>query len=187
VPPKQILSIILARALSFDYNFVNNGGMSPEADGKDQWWVGFGLNIPIWMQRLNAAEREARNGILESSADLADTRNRVSYRVQDALSRTDNQQKQVVIFRDVIIPQAQQTLDVSLSDYKAGKSEFLTLADHWRKVLDFHLMYYQSLSQLEQDFADLQQAIGQDVLRPGPTVLVPGPGSAVGTKEGRGF
>lgn len=148
--------------VSFDYNFVNNSGLSPLADGTDQWWVTFGMNIPIWKNKLDAAEREAQNGILEAAADLADAQNRVGYRVQDALSRAQSQQKQAVIFRDTIIPQARQSLDVSLSDYKAGKLEFITLVDNWRRLLDFQLLYHQSLSQLEQNLADLQQAIGTE-------------------------
>jgi cobalt-zinc-cadmium efflux system outer membrane protein len=151
--------------VGFSYNFVDDHGLAALANGKDQWWVGFGLNIPIWFDKLNAAEREARNGIRENAANLADMTNRVDFRVQDALSRVDTQQKQALIFRDVIIPQAQQTLEVSVSDYEAGKVEFLTLVDNWRKLLNFQLMYHQSLSQLEQDFADLQQAIGHDVSR----------------------
>jgi outer membrane protein TolC len=152
--------------VGLNYNLVDDHGLAPMANGKDQWWVGFSLNIPIWFNKLDAAEREARNGIMENSANLADMTNRVDFRVQDALTKVETQQKQALIFHDVIIPQAQQTLDVSLSDYKAGKVEFLTLADNWRKLLDFQLMYHQSLSQVEQDFADLQLAVGRDLTRP---------------------
>jgi len=168
--------------VGFSYNFVEDRGMSMAANGKDQWWVGFGLNIPLWLDKLSAAEREARMGILEDSANLADMTNRVDFRVQDALSRFQTQHRQALIFRDVIIPQARQTLDVSLSDYKAGKVEFLTLVDNWRKLLDFQLMYRQSLAQLERDFADLQEAIGCDIPRPAAasqpvSTAAPGPAS----------
>jgi hypothetical protein len=37
------------------------------------------------------------------------------------------------------------------------------LADNWRKLLDFDLMYHRAVAQLEQDFADLQRQVGRDL------------------------
>ncbi len=104
-------------------------------------------------------------GIFESIAALDDARNRVAFRVQDALVRAESQQQQVILFRDVIIPQARQTVDASLSGYRAGKLEFLTLVDNWRKLFEFQVIYHRNLAQLEQSLADLQQAVGSDVDR----------------------
>ena len=44
---------------------------------------------------------------------------------------------------------------------------FLTLVDYWRMLLDFELMYHRSLAQLEESFAQLQAAVGQDLQRAG--------------------
>ncbi|MHC4709639.1 MAG: hypothetical protein ACYTA3_04235, partial [Planctomycetota bacterium] len=72
-----------------------------------------------------------------------------------------------VLFRDVIIPQARQTVDASLSGYRAGKLDFLTLVDNWRRLFEFEVIYHQDLTALEQSLADLQQAVGRDfVLTP---------------------
>ena len=79
----------------------------------------------------------------------------------------ESEQDQVVLFRDVIIPQAQQTVDASISGYRAGSLEFLTLVDNWRRLLDFRLMYHRTLARLEQSFAELQEAVGQDLPRRG--------------------
>ena len=153
--------------VSFNYNLVDREGLSGVANGDNQWWVGFGVNLPIWTQRLDAAEAEAIRGVLEGIATLGDEQNRVAFRVQDALARVESQQRQVILVRDVILPQARQTVDASMSGYRAGRLEFLTLVDNWRKFLDFQLMYHQSLSQLEKSFAELQRAIGRDVQRRG--------------------
>ena len=151
--------------LSLNYNAVDNGGLAPMATGDDQWWLGFGVNLPIWAQKLDAGEREARHGIFEGIADLTNQRNRVAFRVQDAVVKVETQQRLVLLFRDVIVPQATQTVEVSESGYRAGKVDFLTVVDNWRKLLDFELMYHQSLSQLEQNFAELQQVVGRDLDR----------------------
>jgi outer membrane protein TolC len=149
--------------VSFSYNLVDGDGLSPVANGDDQWWVGAGINLPIWFERLDAAEHEAARGILQSIDELGDVRNRVAFRVQDALVRAESRHRQAVLFRDVIIPQARQTVDASLSGYRAGKLEFLTLVDNWRKLFDFEVIYNQNLAALEQSLADLQQAVGRDL------------------------
>ena len=87
----------------------------------------------------------------------------MAFRVQDALVRAESQHRQVMLFRDVIIPQARQTVDASLSGYRAGKLEFLTLVDNWRRLFEFEVIYHQDLAALEQSLADLQQAVGRDL------------------------
>ncbi len=159
--------------VSFNYGLVESEGLSAVANGEDQWWVGFGVNLPIWAGRLDAAEREAMRGIFESIASLDDARNRVEFRVQDALAKVEAHQRQVILFRDVIIPQARQTVEASMSGYRAGQLEFLTLVDNWRKLLDFQLMVHGSLSELEQSFAELQRAVGRDLDRRGGAVRLP--------------
>jgi outer membrane protein TolC len=153
--------------VSVNYNAVEDEGLSPVANGDDQWWFGLGFNLPIWAGRLDAAEREARRGVLESLAELRAEDNRVAFRVRDALARVEANQQLVKLFAEAIVPQARQTMDASLSSYSAGRADFLTLIDAWRRLLAFQVMEHRALSQFHQDLADLQQAIGRDVQTPG--------------------
>jgi outer membrane protein TolC len=146
--------------VGFNYSAVDGSGLAPSANGDDQWWVGFGINLPIWKRKLDAAEREAELGLEQGVASLAAEENRVAFRVQDALVRVDTKERLVVLFSDVIIPQARQVVDASASGYRAGGVDFLTLIDNWRKLLDFELMRHQSLAELEQELADLEQVVG---------------------------
>jgi outer membrane protein TolC len=151
--------------ISANYNFVDEDGLAVMANGRDQWWLGFGVNLPIWFEKYEAQEREALHGMLEGVADLTAQRNRVAFAVQDAWLKVEAQQKLVELFRDVIIPQAKQTVDASASGYRAGSVDFLTLVDNWRKLLNFDLMYHRALADMEQAVADLERAVGQDVER----------------------
>ncbi len=147
------------------YNLVNDHGLSMAANGQDQWWFSFGANLPIWTSRLDAAEREATRGLVETAARLGNERNRIAFRVQDALTRVQTQQRQVILLRDVIVPEAEKTVEASLSGYRAGNVGFLNLIDNWRKLLSFQLMYESSLASLERSVAELEQVVGQDVQR----------------------
>lgn len=151
--------------VSFNYNLVDREGLSGVANGDDQWWVSFGVNLPIWTHRLDAAEAEAIRGLLEGTASLDDEQNRIAFRVQDALARAESHQRQVVLVRDVILQQARQTVQASMSSYRAGRLEFLALVDNWRKLLDVQLMYHHILSQYEKSFAELQRTVGRDLPR----------------------
>ena len=156
--------------VAFSYNLVSNDGLSPVTNGRDQWWIGAGINLPIWASRLDAAEFEAARGMLQSISELDSVTNQVAFHVQDALTRVESQQKQVILFRDVIIPQAKQTVDVSLSGYRAGTLDFLTLVDNWRTLFEFQVVYHLNLAELERSFADLQQAVGRNLDRNSPQV-----------------
>lgn len=146
--------------LSFNYNLVENDGLSPVTNGEDQWWIGFGINLPIWVDRLEAAEREALRGRLENIEMLNSERNRIEFRIQDALTKTQTHRKQALMFQDIIVPQATQAVEASLSSYRAGKVEFLTLIDNWRKLLAFELTFHHHLSQFKKSIAELQRAVG---------------------------
>jgi len=153
--------------VNVSYNIVNDEGLSPVANGDDQWWIGFGFTLPIWRDRLDAAEREATRGVLETAGLLANEQNLVAFRVQDSFVKVDTQQRQAALLRDVILPEARQTVEASLSGYRAGEVDFLTLVDNWRKLLDFKLMYQSNLSELERSFAELEEAVGFDFDRDG--------------------
>lgn len=149
--------------VSLSYNFVDDDGLSPVANGDDQWWVGFGINLPIWQDRLEAAEREARLNVLRGSSELAQEKNIISYRVQDAVLAAHEAQRRATLFRDVVLPQARQTIDASLSGYRAGGVDYLTVNDNWRRSLEFELMYHESVAQYMIALAELDQAVGRSM------------------------
>lgn len=153
--------------VSVTYNVVEDQGMAMSANGKDQWWFGFGVNLPIWTEKYQAAEREALQGMLEGVAQLTTEQNRIAFQVQDAYLRVKAQQKLIELFKDVIIPKTRQTMDASSSGYRVGSVDFLTLVDNWRKLLNFELMYHRALADMEQAVADLERAVGRSVNRTG--------------------
>lgn len=151
--------------VGLSYSVVEDEGLAVMANGEDQWWLNFEINLPIWLDKLEAAEDEARRGIMEELADLRRAHNHHASHIQDMLAEVDTQQRRVKLFRDVIIPQARQAVDASLSAYQAGDLEFLSVVDNWRTLLEFRRMYHQSLAELEQAFAEIEETIGQEVSR----------------------
>jgi hypothetical protein len=54
-----------------------------------------------------------------------------------------------------------------LTAYQAGKSDFLTVIDNWRRLLDFELMLHREVAGLETAFSQLQREVGLQLVRDG--------------------
>lgn len=159
--------------VGYSYTFISASGVSPVANGDDVWNLAFGLNLPIWWQRLRARVLEMNAQTLSSVEQYEDLRNLVFFQLQDTLVKVDTQYRRAVLFRDLIVPRAWQTVQVSSSEYQAGALEFTALIDNWRKWLDFSLAYHRALAELEQRFADLQQLVGLPLPRSAADFGVP--------------
>lgn len=187
---RDIASIELAKLgyfpdLTVGYNYTFIGpGLSPVANGDDAWNIAFGLNLPIWWQRLRARVLEANAQTLSSVEGYEDLRNVLFFEIQDTLVKIDTQYRQGILFRDLIVPRAWQTVEVSTSAYRAGALEFTALIDNWRKWLDSSLAYQRALVGLEQRFADLQQLMGIRIPR-SPTGSMLDTGESKPADEGR--
>ena len=142
------------------YNVVDEDGLAVRADGKDQYWVGFGVNLPIWQGRLRAAEREAFAGIQENVADLTAAQDRLAFGVSEACAAVDTQRRLVALFRDTILPQARQTVDASAAGYQGGTVDFLAYVEAWRRLLEYRLMEQRAVSQLGRQLAELERLVG---------------------------
>lgn len=151
-------------SLGFGYSLIG-GGLSPVATGSDNWSLPVGLTLPIWWQRIRAGILEANARALTDVERYQALRNVIFFGLQDTLVKIDTEYRRAVLFRDLLIPRAWQTVEVSTAAYRAGELEYTALIDNWRKWLDFSLAYHGALARLEQRFADLQQLIGARIAR----------------------
>ena len=148
--------------LSLSYNFVGRTGIAPSQTGDDQWWIGLGINLPIWQDKLDAAEREAMFGRLEASSALAAEHDRVLFDVDDALLRVASQQEVFRLLRTQVIPDSRAAVEASSNAYRTGTGDFLDLLDNWRKLLAQEVLEHRVATGLEQALADLTQAVGDE-------------------------
>lgn len=136
-------------------------------DGSDNWAITFGFTLPIWYEKIQGGIEEATRRLASSRAQYRSTANRIEFAVEDSLERVVSQQDLARIFRDTIIPQAEQTYRVSQASYSAGTSDFLYVIDNWRNWLVFTIQYYRSMGELERSVADLEQALGLSLTEAG--------------------
>jgi cobalt-zinc-cadmium efflux system outer membrane protein len=89
--------------------------------------------------------------------------NMVRLAVQEAYVRAKSAQDRAALLRTTILPQAQQTLDVSRIAYQTDRVDFQAVIDNQRTLLDAQLGYVRALSEFEQATADLERAVGTDL------------------------
>lgn len=152
--------------VSLTYNAVDDDGLSMSANGEDQWWLGFGVNLPIWQARRDAAQREALIGLLETSAEMAEQQNQLAFRIHDALARVRARRRSLALIEEQMLPEARQAVEAAENSYRAGRVDFLTLIDNTRRLTELQLMRERALTQLQQDLADLREAAPVDPEQP---------------------
>lgn len=133
--------------------------------GDDNWGIILQFNLPIWSQRVESAKREARQRLIVTRDELHDAENMIAFRIFESWSRLEAQQHTLEVLESELIPQSQQTYEVTLTAYQAGESNFVTLIDNWRRWLDFELMRHRETVDLETAFAELQREVGMQLVR----------------------
>lgn len=139
---------------------VSSSGRSPVADGRDQWFAGIGLNIPLWQEPRRAMIREARAGIAETDAMLASTRADLRYRIEEAWFRARTAGEVAAMYESRLIPDSRQAYELALTGYSAGTGGFTDLLETWRLTLAYRLQHATARAQLGKATATLRAAAG---------------------------
>lgn len=162
---------------------TSNGAMAPTADGMPDVGIGMMVNVPIYRKRLDAAVREAEAQTVATARAYDALRDKTTQEVKDLFAQATSQYELIRLFRDDIIPKAEQTLRVSTAAYEAGRTDFLQLIDNWRQLLRFRIMYHRLEGQLQQTLASLDRVVGGELSsetpqrggEPSPPAPVPEP------------
>ena len=103
------------------------------------------------------AERQA------ARANLAAVKNMTLFEVTEISAKVEAAMKSVSIYRDGLLPQAEQSFQAAVSAYQTGGVNFMTLLDAQRTIRDVRMGYYKALVDYEQSRADLERAVGKEL------------------------
>jgi outer membrane protein TolC len=129
----------------------------------DFWSAMVGISIPLapWSSgKYTSKVQENELNVRKAEEEYASMRNMTLFEVQDALVRVQTSQNLVLLYKNTVIPQAEQTLQATLAAYQTGKTEFLMLIDAYRMVLMSKLDYHMSVMNYMTNQAALEQAVG---------------------------
>jgi len=131
-----------------------------------------GLTLPIWRGKYRAARNEAKAMLSGAQLSLADRANALSAEIEMAWFKFRDATRKIGLYRDTLVPKAQQSLKATETAYKAAKASLADLIDAERVLLAFRLEYERALADRAQRLAELESLIG----RPLPRAAAESPG-----------
>lgn len=163
VVEQQRLVLSLARqAYLPDMTFGLQYVTSPVGDFRG-WSVRAGITLPFapWvMGKASSRVEEATASIGKASEDLAASRAMVAASVADAYFKATSLKAQVESYNKVIIKQARQSLNASLTSYQNGATAFMAVIDAYRTLVDLSMEALMTRMQFEQSIAGLERNVG---------------------------
>ena len=147
--------------LGIDY--IETGeALNPTMDesGKDPWIASIGINLPIWFGKNNAKKNEAKANKISAEYLLKDKENQLTATAETIIFQHDDALRKIQLYRDGLVPKAEQSLNAAYTSYQAGKADFLNVLDAQRQLLDFQLMLDMSKTNLAKRKAELDMLTG---------------------------
>lgn len=143
-------------------NYIRIGDTQmPAADpGKDALAVMAKIDLPLWFGKNKAKVEKARNEYSGIRYQYADKKNAAIAEVKSLYAQITQSAKTLELYRNQILPQAEQTLNSALAAYRTGDLSFLDLLDAERMIVQFKLKFYREQANYFTSLANLERAIG---------------------------
>ena len=130
---------------------------------KDYWSTMGSVNIPlaVWSAGKFKGKAEEKEQILrKSEQEYRSMENMVLFQIQDALVNMESNRNLLMLSKNTLIPQAEQSLQSTQSAYQTGNMDFFPLIDAYRMLLTAKLEYHMSAMKYMESQAELEQAVG---------------------------
>jgi len=138
------------------------GRMNGDYKGMGGASVGFSLPIHAGSRQLKARDEAVA---VESMvrARLDHTRAEVDARIVETLADLGEARTLIRLYREEILPQGRAAVESSLSSYRVGAVDFMTLLDAEMALNRFQTEYFSLLSSYGNGVAKLEMTIGRDL------------------------
>ena len=146
-----------------DYIETGSALAPTRGNGDDPLALSVMFNLPIWGHKYSAAEREAQLLVSAATHALSDRRATLRTDVEHAAFQLDDAGRQLVLYRETLLPRARESLEVTRSSYRTGRSSLLDLIDSERTLLDFETGYWRACRDHYQSKARLEALIGGEL------------------------
>jgi len=126
--------------------------------------AGVSFNVPWFnFQKYGAGVREARENVGASQQALDRSQKEALRLLRDQLQKIETAHHHVELFRDKIVPQAQQAFEANRLSYESGKASFLDWITSQRNLRDLEAMARQHLTDYQVAIAELEAILGAQV------------------------
>ena len=148
-------------SLGFVFDNYLLASAAPSPNRLQDYGFTISINLPVffWLKQNEDVTRASYN--LEAARnDLNSIKNQTAAIVTTLYRNAKLAYQTAMLYRDSLIPLAQQNFRVALVSYESGKIDFVTLASAIRRSYDSRVAYLQSANQYFAARIALEQAIG---------------------------
>src|SRR6184192_4129760 len=134
--------------------------------------AGLSFTIP-WVNpsKYSAGVREARSNLAAAEQGLEREQKEALRLLRDQLAKVETFHHHVELFRDKLVPQAQQAFEATRLSYESGKATFLDWISAQRNLRDIEATAREHLTHYQVAVAELEAVIGADIYSPAPASL----------------
>ena len=140
--------------VSLDYIHIGDRGANP-------LMAMASLNLPLWRSSYEAGERAAKLSHQAALQGIADEENRLAAELELALYKQRDAQSRSALYRDSLLPKAEQALNVTQRAFAADRSDFLAVIDAQRTLLEFQLAYERARTDQALHWAEIEKLVGE--------------------------
>lgn len=133
---------------------------STPGSGDDPFMIGVSMTLPIWGSSYSAAEREARHRWQATRQRIVAAESRIQAELEEHAFGADDAARRINLYRDSLIPRAEEALELTLAAYRTGAASILDLIDSERALLEFELSFWRACREHWQSTARLQALLG---------------------------
>ncbi|WP_040766518.1 TolC family protein [Novipirellula maiorica] len=149
-------------SVGLNWGLISDGHdvISPVANGNDNLSISFGTTLPIWREKINAGIREAAHRRSSTTRRLEAERDELYGKIRRLTVQADALAGQRDIYEGRIIPRTEDTLKLSIADYRGKRTDFFTLIETYRELLMFETQLARIDATLAGTIAQLDRTVG---------------------------
>jgi len=133
----------------------------------DTWKMEVMVMLPIWQGKNKAEIKSAAASLEAAQASLTNMQNMTDLDLQMALTEAQSAWRQIDLYKNTVIPQAEQTYQAGVVSYTNGKVDFMAVLDSLNALRNVRLDYYKARVNYEKAVADLEKAVGKPLFTSG--------------------
>lgn len=143
----------------FDHYLLASAAPAPNRTEDHSWVIGANMPVFFWLKQKEDVAR-ARTNLEASRYDLVAVKNQTAATVTSLYRSAQYGYQTAILYRQSLIPLANEDFEVALTAYQSGKISFVALAAAMRRGYDARVSYLQSANQFVANRVALEQAVG---------------------------
>jgi cobalt-zinc-cadmium efflux system outer membrane protein len=153
---------VTSRKKEFLPDLVLSGGWFTRGDKADVWQASVMFKVPLYFWNKSTGVQAANADLQSSRYDYNTAQLSILAKVRELYSTAKTSEHHLHLYETGIIPQATQALQSTTSNYRVGKTDFLTLLDSQGLLLKYQLMEQEELANLHKTLSMIGELTGEE-------------------------